>query len=134
MVSTKGSCAFSLRVKDKFGDYGLVSVVLAVPATEGDTTKLVIDTWVMSCRVIGRTIEEFTFRYLVSVAEKAGYQQIVGEYIPTAKNELVRDLYPKLGFEPSAPVTAGGCLFTLRVEKASLPITFVSAPATRRAA
>ena len=90
-----GSVAFSVRLRDRFTDHGLVGVLIAVP--DGDA--LDIDTWLMSCRVIGRTVEEAMLGELLRRARALGYNVVSGTYVPTAKNELVRDLYSRLGFE-----------------------------------
>jgi FkbH-like protein len=85
--------AFSLT--DKFGDHGLISAVIL--EDRGDGT-LFIDTWIMSCRVLKRKVEEFVLAEMVAVAREKGFGRITGEYIPTAKNGLVRDLFAALGF------------------------------------
>jgi predicted enzyme involved in methoxymalonyl-ACP biosynthesis len=61
--------------------------------------KLFIDTWFMSCRVLKRGMENYVLNSMVELAKKKGYFTIVGEYLPTAKNSLVRHHYPQLGFE-----------------------------------
>jgi len=93
----------TLRVADRFGDHGLVSVLLAVPTVDGDTGHdpdgrvLRVDTWLMSCRVIARTVEQAFFSELVRRARNAGVTRLVGEYIPTRKNGQVADLWTRLG-------------------------------------
>jgi predicted enzyme involved in methoxymalonyl-ACP biosynthesis len=57
-----------------------------------------IDSWIMSCRVLGRRVEETILQYLVQRARAAGITELIGHYIPTAKNGLVRDHFSKLGF------------------------------------
>ena len=61
-------------------------------------TAVVIDTWVMSCRVLARTMEEFICRDLFSTARAMGCMRVAGKYIPTKKNGLVAGLYERLGF------------------------------------
>jgi FkbH-like protein len=87
---------FALR--DRFGDNGLISVVLL--RREGDS--LDIDTWVMSCRVLGRGMEEFIVNELAALARGVGCRRLVGRYVPSRKNGLVADLYRRLGFAVSA--------------------------------
>lgn len=82
------------RLKDKFGDHGLIGVILA--KKNGKIWN--IDTWLMSCRVLGRKMEEFMFAQLVKSAQEDGVLEILGEYIPSTKNSLVKDVYPNLGF------------------------------------
>jgi predicted enzyme involved in methoxymalonyl-ACP biosynthesis len=57
-----------------------------------------VDTWIMSCRVLGRRVEETILQYLVERARSRGITEIIGRYIPTAKNGLVRDHFSRLGF------------------------------------
>jgi len=107
LLAVSRSIGFTLRLADRFGDYGLIAVVLATPqASSGDSDVLVIDSWLMSCRVIGRTVEHFIMDELVRRARDQGFQQLVGTYAPTGKNSLVEELYPSLGFRP-LPVVAG---------------------------
>ncbi len=87
----------SFRLIDKFGDNGLIGVIIAVP-DETQPGALRIDTWLMSCRVLGRQVETETINQLCRIAGARGFTAIVGDYIPTPKNGLVRDLYQRLGF------------------------------------
>lgn len=82
-------------LKDKFGDHGLISVAVLEKQPE-DT--LFISEWLMSCRVLKRGMEEFIVDKILSVAAQQGFRRVVGEYIPTPKNAMVKDLYEQLGF------------------------------------
>lgn len=84
-------------LKDKFGDYGLVGVVILKKL---DADSLFVDTWLMSCRVLKRGMEEFIADKMIQTAKEAGYSRVIGEYLPTAKNKMVEMLYPQMGFEP----------------------------------
>jgi FkbH-like protein len=86
--------AFSLG--DQFGDYGLISVVVMKRVEHA----LFVDTWIMSCRVLKRGMEDFVLNELVEVARAEKRAWLIGEYLPTAKNGLVKEHYPRLGFEP----------------------------------
>lgn len=88
---------FTFTLSDKFGDNGLICVVILEKQNQ-DT--LFIDTWFMSCRVLKRGMENFTLNTLVNYAKGNGFRHIIGEYIPTAKNGMVADHYYKLGFSP----------------------------------
>jgi FkbH-like protein len=83
------------RLKDRFGDNGIISVVAVTRDSKEDAR---IDLWLMSCRVLGRKVEEAILADLVARARSLGARQLIGEYIPTPKNALVRELYPRLGF------------------------------------
>lgn len=82
-------------LKDKFGEHGIVAVVIM--KKESDKT-LFIDTWLMSCRVLKRGMEEFVVNEFVKWAKESNYKQIKGEYIPTAKNGMVKEIYSTMGF------------------------------------
>nr|WP_255551020.1 HAD-IIIC family phosphatase [Granulicella sp. dw_53] len=88
-----------LALSDSFGDSGTIAALIA-RAQEHD---LVIDTWLMSCRVLARRVEEATLALLVQAARQRGLTRILGELIPTPKNLPVRDLYIRLGFTPITP-------------------------------
>ncbi|MCT2563156.1 HAD-IIIC family phosphatase [Chryseobacterium herbae] len=85
----------SFTLKDKYGDNGLICVIVLEKKTP---ETLFIDTWLMSCRVLKRGMEDFTLNTIVETARKNGYQYVVGEYLPTAKNQMVKDHYERLGF------------------------------------
>lgn len=131
IIGRRGSLAFTVRLKDRFGDYGVIAVVLAVPAPEGEDSDrtLMVDTFLMSCRVIGRTVEHFLMGHLLAEAARHGYQQLRGEYVPTAKNDVVRDFYPSMGFttilsdcSKHGPLSV---LYELRMQGVGPPISFI---------
>jgi FkbH-like protein len=86
------------RLRDKFGDNGLVSAMILVPDPAAPDV-LEIDTWVMSCRVFGRELEVEAMNIAVETALRAGVHTFCADYIPTSKNGVVSKLYPTLGFE-----------------------------------
>lgn len=94
-----GYMTFAFNLADKFGDNGLIAVVILEKREGGE---LFIDTWFMSCRVLKRGMEAFTLDSLVRAARAAGFSRLVGEYIPTAKNGMVADHYAGLGFTEQA--------------------------------
>ena len=85
----------SMSLKDRFGDHGLIAVIIL----EKQETTFFIDSWIMSCRVLKRGMENFTLNTIVNLAKANGIDTVVGEYIPTKKNGIVRDHYQNLGFE-----------------------------------
>ena len=89
----------SFTLEDKFGDNGLIAVIIM---KRQDAETLFVDTWLMSCRVLKRGMENFTLNTMVERARKAGYQRIIGEYLPTTKNKMVEQHYTDLGFQPLA--------------------------------
>lgn len=82
-------------LSDKFSDYGIISCVIL--KKKGDSCF--IDTWLMSCRVLKRGVEYLVFDAVYETAKEWGCGRIVGEYLPTKKNGMVKDFYPGLGFE-----------------------------------
>jgi FkbH-like protein len=86
----------SFSLKDKFGDHGLIGVVILDLDAKGTAF---IDTWIMSCRVLKRRMEEFIVNQMAARARRQGIQQLVGEYVPTPKNGMVKDLYSQTGFK-----------------------------------
>jgi FkbH-like protein len=95
MCASPRSVCFAVKLADRFGDYGLISVLLAVLE---DGTTLRLDTWLMSCRAMGRTVEHFAFNHLASAARALGYDTLRAEHVPSAKNAPVKNLLPGLGF------------------------------------
>jgi FkbH-like protein len=85
---------YSLRVRDRFGDSGLVGVAMA--HRENDAVE--IDNLLLSCRVIGRTTETALLAHLAQSAVKQGARVLRGRYIPTKKNLPAKDFYPSHGF------------------------------------
>ena len=86
---------YSIKLKDKFGDYGLVSFII-LEKSNGDS--YFIDTWIMSCRVLKRGLEYYAMNKVVNDINDLKAFKIIGEYIETAKNKLVCDLLKELQF------------------------------------
>ena len=93
-MAREDAIVLAFRLADKFGDHGLVSTLIAF--LEGDAVR--IDSWLMSCRVFSRTAEQYILRGLIDLAQARGAKRLIGEYRPTPKNDVVAELYPKLGF------------------------------------
>ncbi len=118
LLDAPGVISLQLRLVDQFGDNGIIAIVIG-RRSETEPESLVVDTWLMSCRVLGRQVEEATLNLLAGEARAAGMRRLVGEYRPTAKNAMVRDHYPKLGFEaiPSASDAVAPTRWTLSLEQ-----------------
>jgi FkbH-like protein len=95
LADSPGTFTFSFTLEDKFGDNGLISAVI-LEKESADT--LFIDTWLMSCRVLKRGMENFMLSTLINFAKAKGFKYLKGEYLPTAKNQIVKDHYKNLGF------------------------------------
>lgn len=87
------------RLTDRFGDNGLIALLMA--RVEG--TDAIIEAFLMSCRVLGRGVEQACLNLLASAAQQRGVTRLVGQYRPTEKNSMVRELYTTLGFAPLDP-------------------------------
>lgn len=88
------------KLEDKFGDNGVVSVVIGTKkdGKDGPLTELHIDLWIMSCRVLKRDMEYAMMDELVEQCITCGIKKIVGYYYPTKKNGMVKDFYDYQGF------------------------------------
>ena len=82
------------KLEDKFGDNGVVSVVIG----QKKDSELHMDLWLMSCRVLKRDMEYAMMDELVNHCKAAGINKIYGYYYPTAKNKMVKDFYGLQGF------------------------------------
>ena len=85
----------SFDLQDKFGDYGLIGLLILENLGKG---AAFIDTWIMSCRVLKRGMEEFIVNQMAKRAQELGIERLIGEYLPTAKNKMVKNLYSQMGF------------------------------------
>jgi predicted enzyme involved in methoxymalonyl-ACP biosynthesis len=106
----------------------MIAVVICRPQGQNDRRTWTIDTWLMSCRVLGRKVEEAMLTEVVKAAEARGVSRLIGTFIPTAKNSMVSDLYARLGFRETTASSDGTRTFELEVaafERKPLPITLV---------
>ncbi len=94
MVADPATLTMQVRLMDQFGDNGMISALICKPQG-GDW---IIDTWVMSCRVLGREVEQAVLNRLADEAQAAGIRRLIGIYRPTERNKLVAGHYAKLGF------------------------------------
>ena len=101
------------KLIDKFGDNGVVSVVIG----HINGSVLDMDLWIMSCRVLKRDMEFAMMDGLVERAKKAGLSKIIGYYYPTAKNNMVRDFYDRMGFTKVSEDDGGNTVWEFDLEK-----------------
>jgi FkbH-like protein len=104
---------FTLQVRlvDTFGDNGMISVIIC----RRDADAWQIDTWLMSCRVLGRRVEQAVLQELLSNARSSGINRLIGTYRPTERNRLVEDHYSKLGFTERERMADGATVWSLEV-------------------
>ncbi len=100
------------KLTDKFGDNGIVSVVIG--KMNGDTLDVIL--WLMSCRVLKRDMEYAMLDNLVERAQEKGIKEIKGYYYPTAKNKMVKELYADFGFDKISEDEEGNTVWSLKTE------------------
>ena len=116
--------AIQIRLTDRFGDNGIISVIIA--DRKGETWE--IDTWLMSCRVLGRRVQEAALAHLVEAARRDGAQTLIGRYIPSPKNKMVAGHYNDLGFRLDSEGPDGETVWRLEISgiaNSALPMTIV---------
>jgi len=124
---------FSLQVRlaDIYNDNGMISVIICRPPKDGKGEDWIVDTWLMSCRVLNRKVEIAVLMEILAEAKARGVKRIVGVYKPTDRNGMVADHYAKLNFAELARHDDGSTEWVLDVEAAET----VAVPMTvRRAA
>ena len=119
IVDSNDYFTLSFTLEDKYGNYGLISVIIV----KKQESSLFIDTWIMSCRVLKRGMENFVLNNIADFATKNNYKEIVGEYIPTPKNSMVENHYKNLGFEQ---ISNKNNLFCLNINKYNKLKTFIN--------
>lgn len=112
MAEDEAYITLSGRLQDKFGDNGLVSVILG----KVENQTLVLDLWLMSCRVLQRDFEMAMLDALVEKAKKRGITHLTGCYLPTAKNKMVAEFYETMGFSLLQTLPEGGTLWSLAID------------------
>ena len=107
------------RLQDKFGDLGMIGVVICRSTSNPEVWE--IETWLMSCRVLGRGVEQAMLAEVVEQARSRGALKLIGRYIPTSKNSMVADHYNKLGFQQVENDEAPGTRWELTLADYSSP-------------
>lgn len=105
-----------IRLTDLFGDNGMISVVICRPQQQ----DWLIDTWLMSCRVLGRKVEIAVLQEILHHARQRGVLRLLGEYRPSGRNQLVEEHYAKLGFVLDGVDPQGNSHWHLTVADAAL--------------
>jgi FkbH-like protein len=122
MMQDSSFTPLTLRLADKFGDYGLISVVILKHAGE----ELEIDEYLMSCRVLQRGVESFAMNNIFSYAARLGAKRVTGQYLPTAKNAMVKGFFHSFGFQKVADGEAGASRWALAVDAYRPRETFIT--------
>ncbi len=100
LIADPRRTGLQLRLLDRFGDNGVVAVLTAALSGNGETLE--VTDWLMSCRVLGRGMEQATLALLAAEARRLGARRLAGRYRRTPKNGMVAELLPSLGFQPEA--------------------------------
>ncbi len=124
LIADDRALTLQIRLLDQFGDNGIIAIVYGRFAEPG-SKDLEIETWLMSCRVLGRQVEEATLNLVAAEAQRLGAGRLIGEYRPTAKNGMVREHYPKLGFEPLSAGEDGVTRWSLSLDGFAPKPTFI---------
>jgi FkbH-like protein len=117
MESDPNCFTLQVRLTDTFGDNGMISVVICRATPEGNWD---IDTWLMSCRVLGRGVETMTLREMLEHASERGVKKLVGVFRPTDRNKIVEQHYSKLGFTEVERRSDGTTVWELDVASAKI--------------
>ncbi len=96
MLDAPGTIPLALRLRDKFGDQGIVAVLLARPS---DSSTLVVDSFLVSCRALGRGVEDALWAEMMLRAHRQSIRRLEATYISTPKNGIVADLYDRFGLQ-----------------------------------
>lgn len=114
-VAERDAFTLQVRLADTFGDNGMISVVIC----RREAQTWTIDTWLMSCRVLGRKVERAVLQEILHHARAEGIERIEGVYLPTDRNKLVENHYADLGFTLAACGDDGSTRWELAVADAS---------------
>ncbi len=123
LIADERALTLQIRLLDQFGDNGVVVIVVGL--FESGTRDIRIDTWLMSCRVLGRQVEAETLNLIAAEARRLGADRLIGTYRPTAKNAMVREHYLKLGFAPLGEEPDGTTHWVLDLADFTATPTFI---------
>jgi FkbH-like protein len=113
MVESGSRSVFSVSARDKFGDNGIIGVFIL----DVDAAECRIDTFLLSCRVIGRNLEASMLDFIGAFARNKGATKLVGEFLPTPKNAPAAGMFPKFGFERTTETLFALDLSSRRIER-----------------
>jgi FkbH-like protein len=122
LLQNPSALTLQIRLSDKFGDNGIISIIIGYLQ---DDATVDIDTWLMSCRVLGRQVENAVLGILVDEARRLGAHRLVGRYRPTEKNSMVAEHYQRLGFTALPAEPENDQRFELRLDAFNEVSTFI---------
>lgn len=120
LINSDDAHIYYLLLKDRFVDNGIVSEIII---RDNKNKEWMIDTFLLSCRVMNRTVEKAFLSYIIKEARKEGMEYLSGKYIPTKKNQIVKDIYKEFGFKNTKNYTNGeSCwVFNLKIQDIDCP-------------
>jgi FkbH-like protein len=124
LIDAPNAIGLHFRLTDSLGDNGIIGILIA--RLDKADAKMTIDTWLMSCRVLGRQVESACMNILAARARNRGVTEIIGEFIPTAKNGMVKEHYQKLGFQALSENQSERSLWRLQLENYVAFDTFIT--------
>lgn len=104
LIADPNVLALQFRLRDTFGDNGVIAIVIGRLTSAGDVD---LESWLMSCRVLGRGVETACLAVVATEARRMGATALLGRYVPTDRNDMVREHYPRLGFAQTDVATDG---------------------------
>lgn len=113
LLTDAGAWTLQLRLLDCYGDNGIIGIVIG---RRVEAAAMELDSWLMSCRVLGRGVEQATLNIIVEEARRLGVRTLAGTYLPTARNGIVKGHYASLGFQAADFAFANASRWLLDVE------------------
>lgn len=127
LMADPSACPIYAELRDRFGDHGLISIVVA----REEEAELVISDWIMSCRVLGRGVEQYLMNQCVEYAARRGKERLTGFYRPTAKNAMVKEFYKQFGFGKISETEDGKTTWQIETAQYRPAEVFIQAAALR---
>ena len=104
---------YCMNVSDRFGDSGITATIFLEPV---DDTTVNIDTLLLSCRILGKGIEDAFVKTVLNLLRLDGYRKVTADYLPTAKNAQTADFYDRMGFSPLSTAQDGSKHYELALD------------------
>jgi FkbH-like protein len=123
IMNDRNALTWQLRLRDRFGDNGMIAVIIG---RKNSAKEFELETWLMSCRVLGRQIEDACMNLVVTTAQQLGALRMIGIYRPTAKNAMVRDFYSNFGFQAAGTNIEGDPKWILELDDYRVRKPFIS--------
>lgn len=111
-IKSSNNDVYVFNVEDRFGDNGKVALIIVEKSLE----NIELDTFILSCRVMGRFLEDIIIDFIEKKYSKEGYKEIIATYIPTKRNKPVEELFDRLGYKTIELKADGYKKYTLNLE------------------